>query len=557
LKYPWVTFSMLLLTIDTIPKLSICFPKNCTLFLRLQFHQPNKTTIMHIARTAFFALTVLFFACKTEKKEQIEPQEQTSLPNIVIIYADDLGYGELGAYGATELQTPNLDNLANNGMRFTNGYATSATCTPSRYALLTGSYPWRNKSAKILPGTAPLIIDTAQTTLPKVLKQQGYTTGIVGKWHLGLGTGHVDWNQTISPGPNEVGFDHSYIMAATQDRVPTVYIENGKVDNLDPNDPIQIDYQKNFPGEPTGKDNPELLKMKWHHGHDNSIVNGISRIGFMKGGEAAKWVDEDMADTFLAEAQHFVKEKKDQPFFLYYALQQPHVPRTPHPRFVGSSGMGPRGDVIVEADWCVGEFVKTLEEEGLLENTLIVFSSDNGPVVNDGYYDDSVEKLGNHKPAGPLRGGKYSLFEAGTRVPFITYWKGKITPGTSDAMVSQVDLLASIAALVNSDATTQDSQNLLDVLMGNSTNGRDELIIEASTRTAFRKGDWAMIPPYDGPAMIKTVNIEIGNDPEYQLYNLKEDLGQQNNLAKSHPEKLAEMKAAYEKVVGSKLKTVH
>lgn len=510
---------------------------------------------MHIAKTTFFALTVLLFACKTEKKEQTKPQEQASLPNIVIIYADDLGYGELGAYGATELQTPNLDHLANNGMRFTNGYATSATCTPSRYALLTGSYPWRNKSAKILPGTAPLIIDTAQTTLPKVLKQQGYTTGIVGKWHLGLGTGHVDWNQTISPGPNEVGFDHSYIMAATQDRVPTVYIENGKVDNLDPNDPIQIDYQKNFPGEPTGKDNPELLKMKWHHGHDNSIVNGISRIGFMKGGEAAKWVDEDMADTFLAEAKRFVKEKKDQPFFLYYALQQPHVPRTPHPRFVGSSGMGPRGDVIVEADWCVGEFIKTLEEEGLLENTLIVFSSDNGPVVNDGYYDDSVEKLGNHKPAGPLRGGKYSLFEAGTRVPFITYWKGKITPSTSDAMVSQVDLLASLAALVNSDATTQDSQDLLDVLMGKSTNGRDELIIEASTRTAFRKGDWAMIPPYDGPAMIKTVNIEIGNDPEYQLYNLKEDLGQQNNLAKSHPEKLAEMKAAYEKIVGSKLKT--
>ncbi|MDC6361800.1 MULTISPECIES: sulfatase family protein [Flavobacteriaceae] len=505
---------------------------------------------MHIARTLFFVMTILFFACKAEKKEQTESEEQVALPNIVIIYADDLGYGELGAYGATELHTPNLDHLANNGMRFTNGYATSATCTPSRYALLTGSYPWRNKSAKILPGTAPLIIDTAQTTLPKVLKQQGYTTGIVGKWHLGLGSGHVDWNQAISPGPNEVGFDHSYIMAATQDRVPTVYIENGKVDNLDPNDPIQIDYQKNFPGEPTGKDNPELLKMKWHHGHDNSIVNGISRIGFMKGGEAAKWVDEDMADTFLAEAKRFVKEKKDQPFFLYYALQQPHVPRTPHPRFVGSSGMGPRGDVIVEADWCVGEFVKTLKEEGLLENTLIVFSSDNGPVVNDGYYDDSVEKLGNHKPAGPLRGGKYSLFEAGTRVPFITYWKGKITPGTSDAMVSQVDLLASIAALVNSDASTQDSQDLLDVLMGKNTNGRDELIIEASTRTAFRKGDWAMIPPYDGPAMIKTVNIEIGNDPEYQLYNLKEDLGQQNNLAKSHPEKLAEMKAAYAKIRG-------
>ncbi|WP_420604199.1 sulfatase family protein [Flagellimonas sp.] len=502
-----------------------------------------------INKNVLLALLIAFTACKTEKKEKETSQvESPTQPNIVIIYADDLGYGELGAYGATEIKTPNLDKLANGGIRFTNGYASSATCTPSRYALLTGVYPWRNKSAKILPGTAPLIIDTAQITIPKMLKQQGYATGIVGKWHLGLGTGNVNWNQRVSPGPNEVGFDHSYIMAATQDRVPTVYIENGDVVNLDPNDPIQIDYQKNFPGEPTGKDNPEMLKMKWHHGHYNSIVNGIPRIGFMKGGEAAKWVDEDMADDFLKEAQRYVKNNKNNPFFLYYALQQPHVPRTPHPRFVGSSGMGPRGDVIVEADWCIGEFIKTLESEGLLENTLVIFSSDNGPVVNDGYYDDSVEKLGNHKPAGALRGGKYSLFEAGTRVPFITYWKGKITPGTSEALVSQIDFLASLSALVESNAKSQDSKNLLDVFLGKSNTGREELVLEATSRTALRKGDWAMIPPYEGPAMNNYVNIELGNDDEYQLYNLKEDLGQQNNLAKSNPEKLAEMIKTFENI---------
>ncbi|WP_190809450.1 arylsulfatase [Flagellimonas sp. S3867] len=504
-------------------------------------------------KNILFATLFIFFACKTEKKEPESTEQQaTPTPNIVVIYADDLGYGELGAYGATELKTPNLDKLANGGMRFTNGYASSATCTPSRYALLTGVYPWRNKSAKILPGTAPLIIDTTQMTIPKMLKQKGYKTGIVGKWHLGLGSGNVNWNQRVNPGPNEIGFDHSYIMAATQDRVPTVYIENGGVVNLDPNDPIEIDYEKNFPGEPTGMDNPEMLKMKWHHGHYNSIVNGISRIGFMKGGEAAKWIDEDMADTFLVEAQRYIKENKDKPFFLYYALQQPHVPRTPHPRFVGSSGMGPRGDVIVEADWCVGEFIKTMEEEGLLENTLIIFSSDNGPVVNDGYYDESVEKLGNHKPAGELRGGKYSLFEAGTRVPFVTYWKGKIKPGTSDAMVSQVDLLASLSKLVQSDIQSQDSQELLDVLLGKSNRGREELILEASTRTALRKGDWALIPPYDGPAINAHVNIELGNSKEYQLYNLKDDLDQKHNLAESHPDKLAEMIATFEKIRGTK-----
>ena len=154
----------------------------------------------------------------------------------------------MGAYGATELKTPNLDKLANGGMRFTNGYATSATCTPSRYALLTGVYPWRNKNAKILPGTAPLIIDTSQITLPKVLKTKGYHTGIVGKWHLGLGNGNVDWNQRIAPSPNEVGFDYSHILAATQDRVPTVYIENGHVVNLDSNDPIYVNYEENFEG---------------------------------------------------------------------------------------------------------------------------------------------------------------------------------------------------------------------------------------------------------------------------------------------------------------------
>lgn len=500
-------------------------------------------------------LLLILASCKEEKKP-IATAEEPAKPNIIIIYADDLGYGELGAYGATELQTPNLDNLANGGMRFTNGYASSATCTPSRYALLTGVYPWRNKNAKILPGTAPLIISTSQTTIPKMLKKQGYHTGIVGKWHLGLGTGNVNWNERIAPGPNEVGFDYSNILAATQDRVPTVYIKDGHVANLDPNDPIEVDYKKNFDGEPTGLENPEMLKMKWHHGHNNSIVNGIPRIGFMKGGESAKWVDEDMADYFLADAQAYVKKHKDEPFFLYYALQQPHVPRTPHARFVGKSGMGPRGDVIVEADWMIGEFIKTLESEGLLDNTLIVFSSDNGPVVNDGYYDDSEEKLGNHKPAGVLRGGKYSLFEAGTRVPFITYWKGKITPGTSDAMVSQLDLYSSIASLVKSEESTSDSQNLLDVFMGESKQGRNELVLEATSRTALRSGDWAMIPPYKGPAINTHVNIELANDAGYQLYNLKEDLGQQKNLAESNKAKLDEMVALFEKIRGNANKDI-
>jgi arylsulfatase A-like enzyme len=493
-------------------------------------------------------LGIFFYACSPSAPGDTKAQD-SSTPNIVIIYLDDLGYGDVGVYGSTELKTPNIDRLANGGLRFTAGYASSATCTPSRFALLTGMYPWRNKNARILPGTAPLLIDTAQMTIADMLKAQGYSTGIVGKWHLGLGDGNVDWNKHIAPGPNELGFDYSYILAATQDRVPTVYIKNGKVVGLDPSDPITVDYETNFPGEPTGKDNPEMLKMKWHHGHNYSIVNGIGRIGYMKGGKSALWIDENMADTFLTEAQRFIEREKEAPFFLYYALQQPHVPRTPHQRFVGSSGLGPRGDVIVEADWCIGQLMNTLEAEGLLENTLVILSSDNGPVLNDGYYDEAVEKNGKHTPQGPLRGGKYSLFEAGTRVPFISYWPGKIQPGVSDAMISQIDIFSSVATIAGSQKRGPDSQEMSTVLLGQKEEGREKLILEATGRTALRSGTWAMIPPYDGPAISKNVNIEVGNSKEYQLYNLTNDIGQQNNLADSNPEKLQEMIKIYQGII--------
>ncbi len=488
----------------------------------------------------FFALC--FISCNKK--------ETPTKPNIIIIYMDDLGYGDVSYNGASKLQTPNMDAMAMAGMRFNNGYATSATCTPSRYALLTGVYPWREKRAKILTGTAPLIIGTDQMTLPKMLKQEGYQTAIIGKWHLGLGNGNVNWNKLVSPGPNQVGFDYSYILAATQDRVPTVYIEDGKVVGLDPNDPIEVNYQKNFEGEPTGLENPELLTMNWHHGHNSSIVNGIPRIGFMKGGEAAKWSDIDMADHFLNGIQEYIKSHKGKPFFLYYPMQQPHVPRTPHPRFEGLSELGPRGDAIVEADWCLGELKKTLEAEGIIDNTLIIFSSDNGPVLNDGYYDDSDVKNGDHLPSGPLRGGKYSLFEAGTRVPFFTYWKGKIKPGVSDSMVSQLDLLSSLAQLVGSEVRTADSLPLLELLLGQSDEGRDEMVIEATSRTAFKRGDWVMIPPYEGPAVNDKVQIELGNDSDFQLYNLTEDIEQQNNLAALKPDKLQEMLTAFEAIRG-------
>jgi len=496
----------------------------------------------------------LFLGCKSEKNYS------SKNPNIIIIYTDDLGYGDVSAYSKGTLNTPNIDKLANEGIRFNNGYASSATCSPSRYALLTGTYPWRKTDLRVITGGS-LVIDTTEITIPKILKNKGYHTGIVGKWHLGLGSGDgvagsgiIDYNSYISPGPNQVGFDYSHIMPDTQDRVPTVYIENGNVVNLDPDDPIDVNFfhqnKHDDYGLPTGLKNPELTSMKWHHGHNGSIVNGVPRIGYMKGGEKALWSDIDMADHFLIKAQEYIKENKDNPFFLFYALQQPHVPRTPHPRFEGLSGMGPRGDVIIEADWCIGELYKTLETEGILENTLIIFSSDNGPVLNDGYYDDAVEKLGDHTPSGELRGGKYSLFEAGTRVPFITYWKGKINPGISDELISQIDLFNSISKIVGIEYKSKDGIDFSDLIINNKGQGREELILEASTRTAYRKGDWVMIPPYKGQAISKYVNIELGNSMDFKLYNLKDDPSQRTDLSEREPEKLKEMIESFVKIRG-------
>lgn len=494
-------------------------------------------------------LMVGLLACLLPSSSVLAATPGPSRPNIIVILMDDLGYGDTSAYGATTIQTPNMDRLAAEGVRFTQGYATSATCTPSRYALLTGRYPWKNQNAHILPGDAPLIIDPGMTTLPGMLKLAGYHTGAVGKWHLGMGNGNVNWNLTVSPGANQVGFDYSFLLAATQDRVPTVILENGRIAGLEPEDPIEVSYKKNFPGLPTGRANPELLKMHPSHGHDMSIHNGISRIGYQRGGKAALWVDEDLADVFTSKAKQFINEHKDAPFFLYFALHEPHVPRTPNARFVGKSGMGPRGDAILEGDWCVGEILAELQLLKLDQNTLIIFTSDNGPVVDDGYKDEAVEKLGKHTPAGMLRGGKYSLFDGGTRVPFIVRWPGTVKPGVSDALVCQMDFLASFATLTGQTITqgAEDSQDVLPALLGKSPHGRDELVLEASGNTAIRTTQWFFIPPHPGKPVQSDVNIETGLLMTDQLYSLSSDLGQKKNLAGENPEIVAQMKARLKK----------
>ncbi|KAA6434794.1 arylsulfatase [Rufibacter glacialis] len=467
-------------------------------------------------------------------------------PNVVLIYVDDLGYGDLSSYGATKIKTPHLDQLAKEGIQFTNGHSTSATCTPSRYGLMTGEYPWRKSGTGVLPGDAALIIPEGITTLPALFQRAGYRTGVVGKWHLGLGTAvEKDWNAEITPGPNERGFDYSFLFPATADRVPTVFMENGRVLGLDPSDPIQVDYAKKVGLEPTGKENPELLKMKAspNHGHDNTIVNGIGRIGYMSGGTKARWTDEEVPLTFLQKAKDFMGAGRDQPFFLFYSLTEPHVPRMPSTFFKGKSGLGYRGDVILQMDWAVGEIRQELERLGLAKNTLIIFTSDNGPVLNDGYEDEAVTKQNGHLPAGPLRGGKYSAFEGGTRVPFIVAWPRKVKPAISDALVSQVDLVASFSAFLRQPLAATDapdSENLMPTLLGKSSMGR-EVLVQQGGALALVKGNWKYIEPNKGPALNTLTNLETGNAEAPQLYDLSTDQGETQNLAQKHPEKVQEM----------------
>lgn len=486
-------------------------------------------TFYAFAGISSMPVTLLAGQFQPEKKS-IDKQH----PNVVLIVADDLGYGDLSCYGADAIQTPGMDRIANEGIRFTRGFCTAATSTPSRYSVMTGKYPWTNPDAKILPGNAALIIDTSAITLPKVMKQAGYVTGSVGKWHIGLGDGNVDWNERVYPGASEIGYDYSFIQAATNDRVPCVFLENNIVVGLDPNDPLYVDYRKNFSGEPTGKDNPELLRMHPSVGHAGSIVNGVPRIGFQKGGKAAQWRDEDMAQLFLQKAKQFVVDNKERPFFLYYGLHQPHVPRVPNERFIGKSGMGPRGDVILEADWCVDKFLKELDRLGLAENTIVILTSDNGPVLDDGYKDQAVELVGKHRPAGPLRGWKTTMYDGGVRVPFMLRWPAMVKPGVSDAFVCQMDLLASFAGLLGQTYPDKlDSRNTLKAFLGKSKKGREELVIEGMFNYAYRKGDWALIPPYR-------------KQTEYQLYNLKEDIGQKHNLADKYPKKVKELTDEFE-----------
>lgn len=514
---------------------------------------------------AGISLLASLAACNSATAETVQKNstQAPQKPNVIVILADDLGYGDLKCYGAKNVETPHVDKLASEGIRFTNAHTVAATSTPSRYSLLTGEYAWRRPDTDIAAGDVKMIIRPEQYTMADMFKSAGYATAAIGKWHLGLGdkTGGQDWNAPLPAALGDLGFDYHYIMAATADRVPCVFIENGKVANYDPSDPIEVSYTKNFPGEPTGKDNPELLyNLHPSNGHDMSIVNGISRIGFMKGGGKALWKDENIADSITVHAIDFIKQHKDEPFFMYFATNDVHVPRFPHDRFRGKNPMGVRGDAIVQFDWSVGQIMETLDKLGLAENTLIILSSDNGPVVDDGYDDKAEELLNGHSPAGPWRGNKYSAFEGGTAVPAIVRWPKKIKENReSDVLMSQIDWISSLGALINArlpKGSAPDSYNRIGNLLGTDNADRPWVIELASNHVlSVRTKDWKYIEPNDGPAMIQWgPKIETGNSSTPQLYDMRKDINERANIILQHPKVVYDMQNILRRVRNKTIK---
>lgn len=501
-------------------------------------------TTRAISLFGFVVCASLQLICRPAVAAESERQ-----PNVVVIMADDLGYGDLSCYGAERVQTPHIDQLASEGIRFTNGYCSASTCTPTRFSLLTGKYAFRQKGTGIAPPNSPALIQAGTPTIASLLKSAGYRTAVIGKWHLGLGgPDGPDWNGDLNPGPLEIGFDHCYLLPTTNDRVPQVYVHDHRVLNLDPKDPLWVGNRKPSPDHPTGLTHRDTLKMDWSHGHNSTIHNGISRIGFYTGGHAARFRDEDLADAWVDQSNKWIEANKDNPFFLFFSSHDLHVPRMPHERFHGKSKLGFRGDAIVQLDWCVGELMKTLDRLKLAENTLVVFCSDNGPVLDDGYKDGAIEQNGSHRAAGQYSGGKYSVYEGGTRTPFITRWKGQIESGESEELVCTIDLAASCAALAGNDLADHvcvDSFNVLDALLGSDgAKGRDHLVQQDNGKGGnygLRSGQWKL-QRHDSKRT-RNLKLRLVNDlvPRYQLFDLSKDPGEKKDVSADHPDVAARL----------------
>ncbi len=487
-------------------------------------------------------------------------------PNVVFIFVDDLGYGDLGCYGATKVKTPNIDKIASEGRIFTDAHSASAVCTPSRYALLTGQYPFRANNGKGIWGPAPinseLLIKTNQITIADVFKNSGYATAALGKWHLGFGEGENNWQEPLSPGPNDVGFDYYYGVPIVNSAPPYVYVENDRIVGGDPNDPlVYVGKGKEKEVTPITPIPPEASQRT-----PNRFKGAL---------EAHKLYNDYTVGTILAEkAVNWITDNKQNPFFLYFATTHIHHPYTPGKQFQGKSDAELYGDFIQELDWMVGEVTNCLKKQGLSENTLVIFTSDNGAMLNLG--GRNAVKAG-HKINGDLLGFKFGVWEGGHRVPFIAKWPGRIETGSvSNQLICNVDMLATFMSLTGQDGNLiddTDSVNILPALLDNPEESiRKELVLapKSEKHLSLRKGKWMYIPAKGSggfrgskpqhhawggaPAVAfvggKNSDIENGKIKEdaqpAQLYNLEEDKYQTTNVYGKYPEVVKEMKTILE-----------
>lgn len=520
-------------------------------------------------------LAVSLSACQqpsTIDEQIVSSSQSDQLPNIVFILADDLGYGDVGAYGATLVDTPNIDKLAAQGRMFTDAHTASAVCTPSRYALLTGEYPLRSGIpipareeqgawGPVLPDD-PLIIDTDKPTLSTVLQESGYKTAAIGKWHLGFTDSANDWSGPLSPGPRDVGFDYYYGMPVVNSLPPYVYVENEMIVGHDPSDPLVYvpREERNDGFEPTSvREFPPEASQKTENWF----------TGAKKAHEL--FDDEQVGTVFTEKAIEWMDANKEDPFFLYFSTTQIHHPFTPAPRFKGTSEIGLYGDFIHELDWMVGELTDYLEENNLIDNTLIIFTSDNGGMLNLGGR-NAVEK--GHMLNGEYLGFKFGVWEGGHRVPFIAHWPEKIKAGeTSKQLISLVDMMASFASLTGQSESIPeetDGVNVLPALLGETDEEiRTELVLAPRNprNLAFREGKWVYIGAkgsggfggsrpeqhaWGGAAGVNLVGGEnsdmkdgqlLPDAPPAQLYDLVADPYQTTNLYHQHPEIVARMEA--------------
>jgi arylsulfatase A-like enzyme len=468
-----------------------------------------------VKRTTAYLLCFLLSFYATA---QINPH-----PNIIYILADDLGYGDVSAFNPeSKIKTPYLDQLAAEGMRFTDAHTSSAVCTPTRYGILTGRYNWRSTLKEgVLWGESEALISKERTTVASMLQRAGYHTAFIGKWHLGWNfarekNGDIDFTQTVSHTPNDLGFDYAYGHNGSLDMPPYVYVENGM---------------------------PTAVPMD---STENTDFQGFWR----KGLTAPDFIHEEVTPHFFSKAENYVKaqSKNEQPFFLYLALPSPHTPILPTEKWQGKSKLNPYGDFVMMVDDYIGKLMQTVKAQGIEQNTLIIFTSDNGCSPRAKY--DELLALG-HDPSYHFRGHKADIFEGGHHVPFIAKWTSVITPSsTTDEVICTTDLLASCAEIVGyelKDDEGEDSYSLLPVFKGVSLKAPlREATVHHSINGSFaiRQGDWKLImcAGSGGWSDPQPDSDEAKNLPKLQLYNLAEDIGETKNLALAKPDKVENLK---------------